>query len=83
MNDKKEYNSLLDKLLKYDTDGVIINELVNQNFVDLMNITNFVIDSNKFEYIYFIIVWNIRFVKCCMRMSTNGRVGTGKGLTTP
>lgn len=54
MNDKKEYNSLLDKLLKYDTDGVIINELVNQNFVDLIDITNFVINSNKFEYIYFI-----------------------------
>ena len=54
MNDKKEYNSLLDKLLKYDTDGEIINELINQNFIDLIDITNFVINSNKFEYIYFI-----------------------------
>jgi len=54
MLDVKNYKTLFEKLLTYDVNGEIINELITQNILDLNDVTNFVISSNNFEYIYYL-----------------------------
>ena len=48
-----ELDSLLKKIVKYDTDGEIINELIERKIIKLEDILSFAINSNDFTNIYF------------------------------
>lgn len=52
--DFEKVKSLFDKIVEFDIEGKLINELLERKVVSLEDIVAYAIDSNKFEYMYFI-----------------------------
>lgn len=57
-------DSLLKKIVKYDTDGEIVNELVERKIIKLEEILSFAINSNNFNNIYFV-GKNVKNINLC------------------
>lgn len=53
VDNKINFDILFRKLLINDKDGMIINELIEQNILDIIDVNNYVVTSNNFKYLYF------------------------------
>lgn len=47
------FDSLFEKILVNDKDGILINELIKQNILNISDINNYISSSNNFDYLYF------------------------------